>query len=776
MQGEQKGRFKNIRKLLLIQKPKTYEEKGASFALLFGTAILLIIDVIRSIISLGDFLVILNFIVRVLFISIASYFFVRLIGLFFKRFNYYLLALLIVGLIMAKVIRFEFLIGTYLIIIMSITGASGNLLFKSKYSELSTSKKTIALAGLLLGIGGMITFSVWYLPKGFKLSPVVHAAAFSADRIPHIDIPSPAEKGPYKVGYLSYGSGNDNHRNAFKDQVTIKTNSINGTSFLDNWNGFSGWWRSKYWGFDATKIPLNAHVWYPEGDGVFPLALIVHGDHHMQDFSAYGYDYLGELLASRGIILASVDQNFLNTSWSDYRGKLKNENNARGWLLLEHLKTWHQWNGSKDNPFFKKIDTANIALLGHSKGGEAVAHAVLMNGLQKHPDDPLLDLDYGFNIKSIISIAPVDGQYKPAGELTTLENVNYLVIHGSQDGEVTSYQGSRQFERITFSDSTYHFKAGLFVKGANHGQFNTTWGDKDAFTNFKGFLNLNDLLPLEEQEQIAKVYIASFLETTLKGETKYLPLFSDYRTGRKWLPKTIYLNQFEDSNTQLLCTFEEDDDLKSSTILDTSISAKNLLVWKEEEIKLLRKNKGSKGVFLKWDYTIPEGETRSESAFKVPLDSSLASYSIAIPANSIQLDSASVLVFSMAEANGLLKGTTVLEHHMESDSNGINTIDFTIVLSDANGEMVRLPLSSFSYLQPKIPVSIWKTDYLLGKFESETVFQLFQFSVIDMLNNNREFEFSKITSVAFVFDKSKKGEIIIDNIGFMKDLRQYGLP
>ena len=114
MQGDQKGRFKNIRKLFLIQKPKSHEETGASFALLFGTAILLIIDIIRSIINLGDFWVVLNFIVRVLFITIASYFFVKLIRLFFKRSTYYLLALLIVGLIMAKVIRFDFMIGTKL--------------------------------------------------------------------------------------------------------------------------------------------------------------------------------------------------------------------------------------------------------------------------------------------------------------------------------------------------------------------------------------------------------------------------------------------------------------------------------------------------------------------------------------------------------------------------------------------------------------------------------------------------------------------------------------
>jgi hypothetical protein len=77
--------------------------------------------------------------------------------------------------------------------------------------------------------------------------------------------------------------------------------------------------RSRYWGFDVTNLPLNGRVWYPDGDGPFPLALIVHGNHFMMDYSDPGYDYLGQLLASRGIILVSVDQNFLNGSWTDIR-------------------------------------------------------------------------------------------------------------------------------------------------------------------------------------------------------------------------------------------------------------------------------------------------------------------------------------------------------------------------------------------------------------------------------------------------------------------------
>ena len=50
----------------------------------------------------------------------------------------------------------------------------------------------------------------------------------------------------------------------------------------------------------------------PEGEGPFPLTLIVHGNHNMIDYSDDGYGYLGSLLASRRIIAVSVDENFLN--------------------------------------------------------------------------------------------------------------------------------------------------------------------------------------------------------------------------------------------------------------------------------------------------------------------------------------------------------------------------------------------------------------------------------------------------------------------------------
>ncbi|MCD4711112.1 MAG: hypothetical protein K8R52_09720 [Bacteroidales bacterium] len=58
-----------------------------------------------------------------------------------------------------------------------------------------------------------------------------------------------------------------------------------------------------------------------------------------------------------------------------------------------------------------------------------------------------------------------------AGIDTPVEDVNYFTIHGSMDGDLRSFDGLRQMRRVSFHDSAYHFAAGLYLHGANHGQF-----------------------------------------------------------------------------------------------------------------------------------------------------------------------------------------------------------------------------------------------------------------------------------------------------------------
>ncbi|MDH4071651.1 MAG: hypothetical protein OEV41_00950, partial [Gammaproteobacteria bacterium] len=251
-----------------------------------------------------------------------------------------------------------------------------------------------------------------------------------------LDLPNPGLPGDYPVLTLTYGSGKDLRREEYGDAVTIAARRVDGSKLIDNWDGFSGWLRTSYWGFDATGLPLQARVWYPDGDGPFPVVLVVHGNHGMEDFSDPGYAYLGELFASRGIIFASVDQNYINSSvaslveiW-DGRPGLKEENDARGWLLLEHLRLWRDWNEDPGHRFYGKVDIDRVALIGHSRGGEAVGVAAAFNALDRYPDDASVDFDFGFNLRGVIAIAPVYGQYEPRERPTPVRDVNYFTIHG----------------------------------------------------------------------------------------------------------------------------------------------------------------------------------------------------------------------------------------------------------------------------------------------------------------------------------------------------------
>ena len=269
--------------------------------------------------------------------------------------------------------------------------------------------KKIAI-GILLPLGLSGIFGIGWL----FFAPGIQAVSLPGEYQPGpstIKAGNPSEPGPYTVNLLSYGSGTDLRRPEYGAEVDIVSESVSGSSYVY----FEGWHekiREWYWGFGTDALPRNAQVWYPAGEGPFPLVLILHGNHAMTDFSEGGYAYLGELLASRGFIAASVDENFLNLS---LYGKAKFETDARAWLLLQHLELWEDWNAQPSSVFYQKVDLDQIALIGHSRGGEAVGLAAAFNQLERYPENGRILWDFDFNIKSVVAIAPVDQQYKPGG-------------------------------------------------------------------------------------------------------------------------------------------------------------------------------------------------------------------------------------------------------------------------------------------------------------------------------------------------------------------------
>lgn len=557
----------------------------------------------------------------------------------------------------------------------------------------SIMKKVCLLAGLLC----VCYLLMFFISKGNEVEQYPAAS--------ELEIPAKNDtEYHYKFEHFTYGSGTDINREEYSKGVRFVTQSVNAEKLVDNWQGFSGWYRSHYWGFDLTNLPLNAHTWMPVGDGKFPIVFIVHGDHAMQDYSEKGYAYLAEHLAQLGYIVVSIDQNFLNRSWSDLllSFPLQGENDARAWLMLEHANVWKNWSKDPTHPLFNKIDTNNIALIGHSRGGEAAAVAATFSQLAHLPEDPEFIFNYDFEVKSVVAIAPVDGQYRPKGKLNKLSGVNYLLLQGSQDGEM-NYAGAGQYSRTDMSHGQPLYKFAHYVYGANHGQFNSSWGENDQefFSPYPTRWNLAELMPEPLQKNIAKQSITHFLELTIKQDEAYLAPLKAPQSSTSDVPVRA---QHSDSKSQTIQAFQPN---------ATHLTSQGLTYDAIERIA-----KGSHAQKVKWDNCAP--------------------------INSCWL-----------KVN-LVQPTIFAAFNLDIANNTQIATDIKIEITFTDSSTTIFSLSDKSLLPPRLDRVLKKSVFMPPNIKHEIVFTTYRFD-IPVENMHKD-----VANIKFIFENA--GEVYIDNL------------
>ena len=590
---------------------------------------------------------------------------------------------------------------------------------------------------------------------------------------------NPGLPGPLAVRQVYYGSGKDRRRPEYRDSITYRTATVDASPFVRT-EPANAKARRKYWGYDNTAFPLNARVWYPEGEGPFPLVLVVHGNHDMREFSDPGYRWLGELLASRGFILASIDENFLN-------GNLRGENDARAWMLLKHLEVFRALNDSAGKPLFGRIDMRRIALMGHSRGGEAVAIAGAFNRLSHYPDDATVRFDFNFDIKALVAIAPVDGQYRPADQPTPVSDYNYLVIHGSHDGDVSSFMGLTQYNRFRFTRPGPEFKSAIWMHRANHGQWNTVWNNKDNGTYSVRALQLGALVDGEAQRRFGRVVIGGFLEATLKGRDEYRAIFRDHRAAGDWLPPEMYITRYADARTRWLATFDEDVDVTTGTAPGVRIRAESLSTWKESDAQArsrastFRSNLATLG----WNNT---ASGRDSTVGRWP-----ARVSVTLPDSlrrAWNVSDASALLLTIGSTDQKPGARKVPRDTTKRDSTARDSTkraarrpstprpktppkdtvapDLTVELEDANGRIARLPLSTFGPVRMPIESYIYRRrnrDRTQFPTLAEPVMQTYLAPLARFREAAASFDPAALREVRLVFDRKKVGAITLDDIG-----------
>ena len=239
------------------------------------------------------------------------------------------------------------------------------------------------------------------------------------------------------------------------------------------------------------NVDVRATVRYPAstagagqpvtGHRRYPLIVFLHGNHATCPCSCshscpasdripnhLGYNYLLDLLASRGFVVVSIDGFDVTCTgsfaMSDYE--------ARGRLVLHHLQKWQDWDSNGNDPwgglFHKRVDLTRIGLSGHSRGGEGVVAAEYINRVE----------NLGFHIKAVNAIAPTDQD----PNIRYVPHVPYFLLLSASDGDVFDLQGLRTYDRISLQAAPVQSdKSMLWVHGANHNFYNIVWTPGSGF-------------------------------------------------------------------------------------------------------------------------------------------------------------------------------------------------------------------------------------------------------------------------------------------------------
>lgn len=571
------------------------------------------------------------------------------------------------------------------------------------------------MAALLLSTGVMTGASVWFLAAdGFEDSYVSEYRKWdkTAKEIPGFE--EYGEPGIYTVETLEYSP--------YKE-VEVKTETVDLRDFVRKGETWHEAYRDLFQTYGLGNAPVAGKVWYPAEAQSCPVIFMAHGNHSITEESYLGYAYLGEYLASHGYVFVSVDENVLN--------ERSGENDGRAVLLLENIKALQKWNEQEENPLYQKMDYDNIALAGHSRGGEMIADAYLFNDCEAYPSNGMISFDYHFSIKALLAVAPSVNQYRPADHEVELSDANYLVVQGANDQDISVFMGNQQYENIAFSGKGDYLKASLYITGANHGQFNSLWGKYDMEPPLSWWLNVGNLIPEEEQQYLLKIFARAFFDKTLKGECTYEDLLTAASKYENYLQETLYVQQYEQSAFSLMADFEEDTDLTTATD-GSSLLADHMSMWTEEKITDSRDGEGERenhALRLKWK------ETKQ------------ASYEIT-PEHPISLEGAA-LRFDVCN---------LLSEETEKP------LDFTVALTDETGNRVSAVVGDYRTLYPAFPVTLSKVQHLFGDSEEKYQFQTVSIPAEDF-KGAETFDFTKVRSISLVFDVSDHGELWLDNIG-----------
>lgn len=469
---------------------------------------------------------------------------------------------------------------------------------------------------------------------------------------------------------------------------------------------------------DEWSVPLRAKVYFPAdlpgatspaqisaAKPSYPIVVVVHGNSHFTT-SYLGYEYLLEHLARNGFIAASIHLEIDQLATDRAR------------ILFNHLNIIKS--------MFAAKAANNVGLMGHSRGGEAVAVAARLNQQES----------LGHQIKAVIALAPSDWIATEVFQAPWA--VPFLVVYGSMDGDI---QGPEETGFALFDRSKDVIRSMVFVYGATHGRFNSVWGDWDIYhSGDVGPLDVPKIISLDAHQKVARGYMTAFVRQHQRGESQWAGMF----TG-EWVPSAVQSSdpkvriytQYFDPNRDVVDDFEG---VHTATSWQTStangtVTDDGTLPSPPQEDDLATLDAHSphqtSGLLLRWDGT-----------------SDRLRYSVPGP---------------MKNVTGFDAISFRITQRVGSSSNPAGPQDLRVALTDKSGKSRAVLVSKFA----EIPEPHSRQYHQYTKSAMRTVRIPLDSYTIEVLGADRV-DLEKVSEVAFHFAAAPAGEVEIDSVEFTK--------
>jgi dienelactone hydrolase len=613
---------------------------------------------------------------------------------------------------------------------------------RSEYGDRIDRAVGAALAGSALLLA--VALIVWWWWPG-AAEPVLPLAAGGAEPLV---LPDPGVPGPLPVATLRYGSGAPGWRPEYGQRAALRTEPVDLSEFF-TLGPVARTARGWVLGYGLDAVPRNAVVYYPsEGEGPFPLVLVAHGNANLFVPSEDGYAWLGRHLASHGFVVASIDAAVFN-ALPIVGGLRGGENHTRALLMLAHLQSWQAWDAERE-PLLPRVDLDRIALLGHSRGGEAAAIAASIDRMGRLPADALETLEQRFGgphgVRAVVALAPSDGQYRLGDRPTVLEDVDYLVLHGGFDADVSSFVGERQYQRT--EPAPGGFKAAVYIHHANHGQFNDVWGRYDVAPPLAPLLRTRAIMPPEEQQRAGAALITAFLQASLQEETEYRELLRDPRRGADWLPPTSFVTRFDAGPDVVLIGEADDVDPTRGSLPGSRVTAEGLALWRVGDPGYRSGvPRNASAVTLGWSRDEGEPPPAYRLLLPVPL------------AELVDEPLETLVTLEVGRGRGPFADG--------SPAPTAGPLDLSLAIVDQAGTTSSLPLSSAQGIPPHLPTVVTR----LGPFEAMRfrpdaypLFQRIDLPLAALLESAPELDVGQVLELALVFDRTTEGIVVLRSL------------